>query len=145
VSTSTSLTKYQTYYIDPPDDGHAQLIEYSTSLLNNFAHQVTLDNKKFAVSFIADGAMLKDDILNTLKQTYPQMNLNPPGLIDRLTSTLDRDILIMDSSGMFRDKINQENLMLYINHIGHFNEQGHKVYADMLLNFLTNNPILWKP
>lgn len=132
------------YYLDPLDAERAQHVKFSSDLLTNFKKQLDKDGVKFAVMFIPDGMTVNSNMLNAFKTNFPKLkdyNFNPPTPEEKLIAGIDPSVKILN----LRNTMEQapENIKLYMGEAGnvggHLNEDGHKVVADALSDFIFNS------
>jgi hypothetical protein len=130
------LTKYDYYYLVPPDPLHKEAIDYSYALINNFNREVKEDGKKFLVMFIPQGIAVHPDQYTEYVKDHPGLatsTYSPQNLEDTLVKGLDPSIPVLRLSTTFSKLINEDKKEMYlVGGKGHFNESAHPIVSDLL-------------
>jgi len=138
VESNQKLTKYDYYYMVPPDEDHKKYITYTSELINNFSKQVQVDGKKFAVLFIPQGMAVHPKDYFAYINERPGLSTSTFSLQyleDTIVSGLNASTTILHLAPFFSSIINAGNKELYlVNGQGHFNEDAHPIVSDLLVS-----------
>lgn len=128
------------YYFNPLQPLHKENIAFTAEAINNFAKQLDNEGKAFILLVIHDGYIYKTKIINNIVQDKPAVlqYLDKTALSVNLSDVLDKNMSVIDTFNEY-DKIITSDTDLYLRGVGHLNEDGHALTANLLSSFIINH------
>ena len=129
-----TFPSHYVYYLKEMPIEYLPVVDFTSKVVNELSLYVNQNNSIFLLGIINNGVMVNKQLTDQLIQDHPDLSkykFDPQTPNNNLISALPTSTLLMDSYSYFVNGINNGQ-HLYLNDIGHFNEDGNKLYAQLL-------------
>jgi hypothetical protein len=124
-------------YMDPDSGEHMEIMEFTADVIARLAELVEADGAKFAFTLIPSYWQIHDTYIDELKTRAIPLDLRLPNRV--IVKRNQGKFPILDYSDRFSQAINEENIPVFVNDIGHFTEEGNRLAAEETVRFLREN------